>query len=382
MGKSNLIQYLENNPRLETWNELAKRFNIRSRKGNICGKKANDIWRGHLRKKKSPVNLKVKTAWETPSGEMRYSYKVEEDKENDLKALKKHIIRNVKSVKSKKKTKHNHKALMLYTADKHIGAKVSKDSLYPRKYNEKIFRNRLLQLVETINEQVLIYGKFDKLVIMDLGDPLDGFNKKTARHSPHTLPQNLSNKGQFDTFVKAHQVLFDTIVENNFANNIEYYAVSDDNHSSDFGYFANRALEIYLKAKYPFIKVNIAKRFIEHFSYGVHTFMYSHGKDKEDMRTGMPLLLNANVENYIKDYIDYYELKGNLHFIKGDLHQSATQKGRYFRYKNVQSMFGSSKWIQTNFGSGKTLNKYIAGVDYDIVWRDKAVISEQSLMYE
>jgi hypothetical protein len=79
------------------------------------------------------------------------------------------------------------------------------------------------------------------------------------------------------------------------------------------------------------------------------------------MKTGLPLNLDVKTENYIKDFVIGNRLKfENLHFIKGDLHQASINEGKYFRYRNVLSVYGGSKWIQTNFGESK------AGCSFDL----------------
>jgi len=84
-------------------------------------------------------------------------------------------------------------------------------------------------------------------------------------------------------------------------------------------------------------------------------------KDAKDMFKNMPLTINDKTENQINQYIDYHKLSDNIHFIKGDLHQSATTYAHKFRYKSVASFFGSSEWIHKNFGNTK------AGVNFDLV---------------
>ena len=79
------------------------------------------------------------------------------------------------------------------------------------------------------------------------------------------------------------------------------------------------------------------------------------------MFKNLPLYLNDKTENYINQYIDFNRLSGNISFIKGDLHQSSTGYGYKFRYKNVASFFGSSEWIQDNFGGAQD------AVDFDIL---------------
>ena len=89
-------------------------------------------------------------------------------------------------------------------------------------------------------------------------------------------------------------------------------------------------------------------------------------KDEKDMFKGLPLTLNDKTEVKINEFIDYNHIDSPyIHFVKGDLHQSATTYGRKFRYKSVASFFGSSEWIHKNFGNTK------AAVDYDIVIEDK-----------
>ena len=44
-----------------------------------------------------------------------------------------------------------------------------------------------------------------------------------------------------------------------------------------------------------------------------------------------------------------------------------------FRYKKVSSLYGSSKWIHTNFGNTK------AAVDFEIVPKDSGIILEGRL---
>ena len=79
------------------------------------------------------------------------------------------------------------------------------------------------------------------------------------------------------------------------------------------------------------------------------------------MKSGLPIVINDKAEGFINDYIDRKRIKSKyIHVVTGDLHQSAETFAKRFKYTKVMSMYGSSKWIHTNFGSGK------AGVDYEI----------------
>ena len=286
--------------------------------------------------------------------------KKEQTREEFYLRLKEEILREISPIKIHKKNVNIERGFFVWSSDKHVGAYTPETSIYPNEYNEIVFRDRLFKVLDEIGYNSIIYGRFDKIVFVDLGDPLDGYDGQTARKH-HKLQQNMTNEEQFDTYFKVHKEFFDTLVAMDVCNSIRFEAVSEDNHSASFGFCANRALEIYLNAKYPQIETKITRKFIDHFSYGKHTFMYSHGKDREDLKHGFPLILDPKTEGLINDYITAKELKGFLHFIKGDLHQSAEQYGKRFRYKNVLSLYGASKYIQNNYGNN------MAGINYEII---------------
>ena len=124
---------------------------------------------------------------------------------------------------------------------------------------------------------------------------------------------------------------------------------------------ANKSLEGCLAVLNPEIEVRIFEKYIESFDVANHTFVLCHGKDAKDVFKNMPLTINDKTENQINEFLDYRGIKGNVHFIKGDLHQSATTYAKRFRYKSVGSFFGSSEWIHKNFGNTK------ACCDIDVV---------------
>jgi hypothetical protein len=288
----------------------------------------------------------------------------------DLKENKRWVEEVIRSVSIKdvipftidKKEIRNEKALMVYLSDQHVGAD-NTGSLYPNHYDEKVFNERLQKTLAEIATQVDTFGIFDRIIICNLGDALDGYNGQTTRGG-HKLPQNLDNKGQFDVYVKGMLSFFDALHTLNGANHIDYYCVSQDNHSGSFGYVANRTLEMVFNVKYPEMKVKVFDKFINFFTYGDHAFMLTHGKDDSDRKYGLPLILDMKTELYINEYIDNYRPSGRyLHLIKGDLHQSAVQFGKRFRYKNVASQFGSSKWIHNNFGNTPS------AVDMEVVYK-------------
>jgi hypothetical protein len=262
------------------------------------------------------------------------------------------------------------KALVVFLSDQHVGAHTKEESIYDNDYNEKEFNNRMIKTLEMVRGQLALYGRFDRIFIVNLGDALDGFNGQTTRGG-HGLPQNLNNRGQFNVYLEGMIKFFETLYEMDAANNIDYYCVGDDNHSGDFGFFANKALEIYLSIKFPNMVIDIFDKFIGTMEYGDHMYILSHGKDKEDKKHGFKLELNPATENFFNEYVHRKNIK-NKHITVacGDLHQSLTQHAKRFRWKRVLSMYGASKWIHTNFGFSR------AGLNYEVIDKNKEEITE------
>jgi hypothetical protein len=270
---------------------------------------------------------------------------------------------------------NSEKALLVYLSDQHVGAYTVENSIYQNKYDEKEFSDRMNKTVMKIHDYYKIYGRFDKIIVCNLGDALDGYNGQTTRGGHH-LPQNMNNKEQFNTYINVTLKFFETLHDLDMANNIEYYSVGDDNHSGDFGYIANKALEHIFGIKYPDMKIRVFEKFIEHFDYGVHTFILTHGKDKEDKKHGFPLVLDEKTQNYFNEYIDIMKVRNpHVHIVVGDLHQTLTQYGKRFRWRRVLSMYGSSKWIHTNFGHSR------AGVEFEIVDKTNESVKEERLWF-
>ena len=405
-----------------SWNKLAKEFGIEApdkEKAKVNKKYAvrapgrvlNDIWRKYKKKKMKVVketyvdgklkyqtlkkqqktvpdvdlkDFEIEKITTNPNGNPWIKLKKRDILYDDhLEKLKNIIKENVKPLSTEKpQTFSQDKGLFIYGSDKHIGALTKDNSIYKNKYDEKEIIKRLVtNTIDIIEQQIYEKGYFDSLFIFDLGDALDGFNAKTTNGlrgtSSHVLPQQMDNREQFDTYFKVHKMLFDIIAKKGYAKNIYFVATSNSNHSGSFDYTAMRAVEIYLNQKYPEINTFITDKFIDHFIWGNNAIIFSHGKDDEDMKNGLPLVLNPKVENYIKSYIELNSLnKLNVSFISGDLHQAAETYSKTFRYKKVLSQYGSSKWVHTNFGNSP------AGLSIDIIDKYEPIIEKIDIFFK
>jgi hypothetical protein len=313
-----------------------------------------------------PEDVKSVKYWQTQGGETRYSVVTKNDglELPTLEDITKELVTNVLPLQLPVIPVNANDTLVVFLSDKHIGALTKPEAMYDNEYNEKVLVERLIKVVSEIYRNVHIRGTFEKIVIADLGDAMDGYNGQTTRGG-HKLPQNMTNKEAFEVFIRIHKSFYNALFASGFAQSYEIYHISNDNHGGEFGHFATRCLQEYLKCSYPEVTFEILDKFITPTSISGHTYLLTHGKDEEDMKNGLPVSLDIKTENYIKDYVlDKGISTKNLHFVKGDLHQAGTQWGKHFRYRNVPSMYGSSKWIMTNFGHTKP------GCSFDLISGD------------
>lgn len=242
--------------------------------------------------------------------------------------------------------KESDSVLLVYLSDRHIGAATKTTSMLENEYNAEVYRSRMSQV---LSEVLKLHeaNTFKTIIVIDLGDTVDGMNGKTTR-GEHLLPQNMTNREVYNTFMDV-ELEFMEVIRNQTQAEVIRYTIGDSNHGGDFEWMCHKSLEYALR-KETDIQIYTGEKFIEHFFVGDHCFMICHGKDSEDMRYPLPKTLNDKTENWIKSYMDAHSINSKyVHFIKGDLHSLTCEYGRFFRYKNVPSLYGSSKWVHTNF---------------------------------
>lgn len=324
----------------------------------------------YFRKLETEKPKKLELAWENL---MKENFELKQSKTFMKEILESISLDNIKPFKIDKKVINDERALFVYLSDAHIGADTLKDSIYANPYDGAEFNKRLEIVLAKIKEQHKTFGRFDKVVIFNMGDCLDGLNAQTTRGG-HSLPQNLNNKEQSNTYITSMRRFFASLHKMNIANAIEFISTGNDNHSGDVGYMANKSLELYCSAKYPDMKVRVFEKFIETVEYGKHSFIITHGKDEINMKHGLPLYLNNKTELFINGYISYNKIVSPfIHLIKGDLHQTNSIQCRTFRYKNVSSIYGSSDWIHVNFGYTRP------AVDFEIVSKNSGLVLEGTI---
>lgn len=249
---------------------------------------------------------------------------------------------------------NNNKALKVTIADAHVGMDPNKNnnSIFKYEYNAEIFNQNIDHVIKSIIKEYNTHGRFEVLIIQDMGDGLDGVDAMTLRKG-HTLPQNLDNVGQFKTYVYGKLRLAETAIKMNIADRVEFKSTANCNHAGWFGEIANITIQSILERAYDpaLFDFYIQTDFIEHFYYGDHCFIMTHGKDKDHMKHGLPKHLDFKTQAFVNSYIDHYEINAKyIHFEKADLHTTSLDRSKKFDYRNFMSFAPPSGWVQNNFG--------------------------------
>jgi hypothetical protein len=257
----------------------------------------------------------------------------------------------------KKKTKltsvksNNQKALKVTISDSHVGMN-PKEGVFEYEYNDVVYKESLDKVFGSIIKEFNTHKTFEHLFLDDLGDLADGWSGYTTRGG-HKLPQNLTNQEVFEVCIDGKVNLIKKIIDSKVAKKITVRCIVNDNHSGDFGHLIALGVKKIINTIYKksVVDIDIITGFMEHRVYGDHCFILTHGKDKANMRSGLPIHLNDKASRFIRDYIDYYAIDSKyIHVEKGDLHQIGYQKIKKFDYRNFMSFAPPSAWIQHNFG--------------------------------
>ena len=238
-------------------------------------------------------------------------------------------------------------SLIIWLSDLHIGAYNEKFGFYQLpNYDKKEIRRRLDKILVTFEK-----GIFDNVIVVDLGDSVDQFNKETTRGG-HLLPNNMTDKEMSHLYLDCMSYFFGTLKKITSAEKYYYYSIGESNHSGDFGWALNLALSY--KLQQTGWNTYISDYPIDDFTVGIFKFIYTHGKDNYSQSKQFPLTLNPQTELYFTNYIAEKKLNQNnekIFVVKGDLHQYAYTSGKQFDYVSVGSMYATSNYIAANWGN-------------------------------
>ena len=270
------------------------------------------------------------------------------------------IKKYIKPVELPKRNRSNYNLLfdrLVYT-DVHIGMTTNENgySLSGGKWDEEEINVRLYSLIS----HTIASRASNVLIIDELGDFMDGWDGETTRKG-HKLPQNMDNEKAFDIglgfkikMIDSLAPYYDKIICNNICN---------DNHAGSFGYVVNSAFKQIVETRYKNVTVNNIRKFIDHYFYGKHCFILTHGKDSKSLKFGFKPQLDPKQIEKINNYIDQHDIKSKSNYIefsKGDSHQKVFDESTSdsFDYYNYGALSPSSEWVQTNFKKGKSFFEF------------------------
>ena len=240
----------------------------------------------------------------------------------------------------------------LWFSDVHIGMECNPDKSnnFPHRWDDDVVRESFAMMAaERIHRK-----RSESLVVCQLGDLLDGFNKKTTRGG-HELPQNMTNRDSFILALEMLKFLMGTLAEH--YDSITFHNVCNDNHAGDFGFFACESFRVWAESKHPQFKVFNHITPLAHFEEQGHVFIIGHGKDKEHQKRGLPTAPQDAHINLVDRYLKnkkLYKYK-HRHFCKGDSHQAIfnMSKSPDFTWNNYPTLAPPSSYIQANFVGSK-----------------------------
>lgn len=243
--------------------------------------------------------------------------------------------------------------MCIYLSDMHIGASVPNESIYPNKYDLTEVYGRLERVIYRVK---LINPKY--VNIFNLGDSIDGINHSTTRpeHS-HFLPQNMTNREMIRNYIEVMVWFIESLAS---FTTVRFLSVGESNHGGDTEYAASLVVSEILNRKG--ITSIVSEKAISHIQINDTTIIYLHGKDTLNQFKPFPVCVNEKTETFFNQYIMLNGITGKILVVKGDQHQSALTNAKMFEYKSVSSLFGSSAWIQSNFGQTDW------GVDYSLFY--------------
>lgn len=295
----------------------------------------------------------VKHYWRKEKGLSVFVKNEPEETKLDLNDLK-DFIKNLKlDIKTEIKTVKSNKTLRIILTDIHVGMQPNENSysLYNYIWDLHELEKRRKQVIQSV---VDLNQDFEEIHVIDLGDLTDGFNAETTRGG-HKLPQNLTNREQFEVSFEFKASLLLELQEL-FNVKVKSYNAVNCNHSADLDYIVNSSLKTYVEKLNANISVHNIESFIGHYKHYNHTFVITHGKDEKHLKFGLKPKLDEKGKTLLEDYVRQNDLKGCITIEKGDSHVQLIDEctSKVFNYNNYLAFSPPSGWVQHNFGSSKS----------------------------
>jgi len=329
-NKEKLIDYLQNNPKTESWQELAEKFNLKS------GEAARSIWKNYrfsntAEKEENNLNKVTKLKrWQLPSGEWRESltYENKEDsKLEELKLFKEKFLEEVKkqskaeAFKLVKSNTSNPVAVEISLPDFHLG-KMTGESL-----DEQV--NLYLQTVEELVNKVKNYN-IEKF-ILPIGNDLVNSEGKRATTTKGTPQQD--NADWMDTFTLGWKMVVGAVEFLKTIAPVEIIVVSG-NHAWEREFYIGEVVSAFYYNS-NVVKVNNSKEPRKYTVYGKNLIGFTHGDCEKPFE--LPLIMATEVP------IEFSQTKFR-EWHTGHIHKHMVDEFRGIAVKFLPSICGEDAW--------------------------------------
>lgn len=263
-----------------------------------------------------------------------------------------------------------------FIADVHAGMDPSGGFL-DYEWNAKILIERFETNFQQVVQKADLFGRFEVIKLIDLGDTLDGYEGMTTRGG-HSLKQNMTSSEQFQLCLEVYVQYIKQVLELDLCNELHIIRAENDNHGGSFGQALGIALEGMIKVMFP--KANIVfkrqSKFIDFEVYGDHANVYTHGKDKEYMKKNLPYEMTATWSNYLVSIFKRWGIiDKKIRVYKADLHRLGLNSNPFFDYHNLRAFSPPSGWASHNFGASDS------GYSIHVIGKDKRSVNIENMEF-
>ncbi len=148
--------------------------------------------------------------------------------------------------------------------------------------------------------------------------------------------------------------------------------ISIQGNSGSFNSILGYTMESIFKKLYPTANIEFKRirDFIGYSVYGKNAEVFTHGKDRQYMKSGLPYELTPKAVGFLNSVFKRWGISDKkIRVYKADLHQLGMSRNNFFEYYNMPAFSPPSGWVQTNFGAGES------GYAIHVLDRDRGTVN-------
>ncbi len=329
-NKEKLIDYLQNNPKTESWQELAEKFNLKS------GEAARSIWKNYRftnnesDNKTTPNTVTKVKKWQLPSGEWRESVTFE-NKDNDrlqeFKNFKELLLKEIQSLS--KKDSFNFKT---NTKDNPVAVEISLPDFHLGKMTGESIEDQVKLYLETVGTLVgRVHNYNIEKFILPIGNDLVNSEGKRATTTKGTPQQD--NADWMDTFTLAWKMIVSSVEFLKTIAPVEVIVVSG-NHAWEREFYIGEVISAFYYNS-DLVKVNNSKEPRKYTVYGKNLIGFTHGDCEKPFE--LPLIMATEVP------VEFSQTKFR-EWHTGHIHKHMVDEFRGIAVKFLPSICGEDAW--------------------------------------